>query len=385
MSEYQYYEFRALDRPLTQDQMDALRSLSSRAQITPGSFINVYNYGDFRGDPRELMEKYFDAFLYVANWGTHQLMFRVPKRLLGPESASPYCCDDILQCWSTGDRVILFFEWQDEAPDWVDGEDWLPSIVPIRADLMKGDLRCLYLGWLLAAQEAHLDDEETEPPVPPGLGELTASLKSFAEFFELDPDLITAAAEGTAAGPTHQVSKADIAKWVAGLPLKEKNAVLTTIIEGDDPHIGAELRQRALSEILGAIKETGPSRSSQGRTVAELMARAEIIAEERKKAEAKEQAREKAKRVREEAAARKKYLESLTGRESDLWAKIDERIAKKHHVAYNEAVSLLEDLRDLAVINSTEPEFSQRMNDLAREHETKTGLMKRFRTAKLLK
>ncbi len=51
MSEYQYFEFQAVDRPLTSKQMDELRRYSSRAQITPSSFVNVYNYGDFRGDP----------------------------------------------------------------------------------------------------------------------------------------------------------------------------------------------------------------------------------------------------------------------------------------------------------------------------------------------
>jgi hypothetical protein len=35
MSEYQYYEFQAVDRPLTGEQMTGLRSPSSRATITP--------------------------------------------------------------------------------------------------------------------------------------------------------------------------------------------------------------------------------------------------------------------------------------------------------------------------------------------------------------
>ena len=34
MSEYQYYEFLALDRPLTAEQRAELRSISSRAEIT---------------------------------------------------------------------------------------------------------------------------------------------------------------------------------------------------------------------------------------------------------------------------------------------------------------------------------------------------------------
>ena len=40
MSEYQYYEFQAIDRPLTQQQMAELRAVSTRARITATSFTN---------------------------------------------------------------------------------------------------------------------------------------------------------------------------------------------------------------------------------------------------------------------------------------------------------------------------------------------------------
>ena len=69
MSEYQYYEFRALDKRLTPEQQQRLRSLSSRAEISTTRFTNEYSYGDFRGDPGQLLEEYFDAYLYAANWG----------------------------------------------------------------------------------------------------------------------------------------------------------------------------------------------------------------------------------------------------------------------------------------------------------------------------
>ena len=92
MSEYQYYEFRS-DRPArsTEEQMAELRRLSTRAEITPTSFTNTYHWGDFKGDPRKLMHEYFDAFVYVANWGTHRLMFRIPGNLLDAETAPAYC------------------------------------------------------------------------------------------------------------------------------------------------------------------------------------------------------------------------------------------------------------------------------------------------------
>ena len=38
MSEYQYYEFLAIDRPLERSEIAELRSLSTRAEITPTRF-----------------------------------------------------------------------------------------------------------------------------------------------------------------------------------------------------------------------------------------------------------------------------------------------------------------------------------------------------------
>ena len=51
MSEYQYFEFQALDAPLTRAQMDVLRKFSSRARIAPASFVNEFHWGDFEGEP----------------------------------------------------------------------------------------------------------------------------------------------------------------------------------------------------------------------------------------------------------------------------------------------------------------------------------------------
>ena len=56
MSAYQYYEFLAIDRPLTDEQQARVRSLSTRARITATSFVNEYQWGDFRGRPDQLME-----------------------------------------------------------------------------------------------------------------------------------------------------------------------------------------------------------------------------------------------------------------------------------------------------------------------------------------
>ncbi len=52
MSEYQYYEFRAIDRLLTDRQMQELRAISTRAAISRTSFSNYYTFGDLKANPR---------------------------------------------------------------------------------------------------------------------------------------------------------------------------------------------------------------------------------------------------------------------------------------------------------------------------------------------
>jgi hypothetical protein len=190
MSEYQYYEFQAVDRPLTAKEMAELRSYSTRARITPTSFVNDYAWGNFKGNEDAWMEKYFDAFLYVANWGTHVLKLRLPVRLLDVATARPYCAGERALVREKGQKTILSFASEDEeGGEWIQGEEQLSSLISLRSDLARGDLRALYLGWLLCAQSGDLADDEVEPPVPAGLAQLSASLESLVEFLRVDTDL----------------------------------------------------------------------------------------------------------------------------------------------------------------------------------------------------
>jgi hypothetical protein len=70
--------------------MAELRADSTRARITPTSFVNDYSWGSFKGDEDAWMEKYFDAFLHLANWGTHVLKLCLPGCLLDAKTARMY-------------------------------------------------------------------------------------------------------------------------------------------------------------------------------------------------------------------------------------------------------------------------------------------------------
>ncbi len=131
MSEYQYYDFRAIDRALTKAEMAELRSVSTRAVITSTSFTNHYEWGDLKADPLKLLEKYFDTFLYVANWGTRELYLRLPLELADYKVLRAMFPGEAAQVRKSGNSVIVAFENQFEDDDWDDGTGWMGSLMSL--------------------------------------------------------------------------------------------------------------------------------------------------------------------------------------------------------------------------------------------------------------
>lgn len=377
MSEYQYYEFQAIDRALTERETATLRGFSSRATITPTRFVNNYSYGNFKGNASEWMAKYFDAFLYLANWGTREFMLRLPARVLSVETAQRYCAGDAASARAKGDQVVLEFRSEDEeGGEWIDEENGaLASLVPLRAELAGGDLRVLYLAWILSAQLGELDDGDMEPPCPQGLGRLTAPLEAFVEFMRVDRDLIdVAAAASTALAATDDAA---LERWVTALPEAEKTTLLVRMVGGAEAHLRAELLRRFRES---HAPEAPPAKA---RTVGELLKAAEGRAEERRRQKEEEAAREKVRRERGAAEARERHLAALAKREADAWRELDALIATKQPKRYDEAVALLGDLRDVCARGGRQVEAATRISRLREEHTKKPSLIKRFRKAGL--
>ncbi len=277
MSEYQCYEFVALDRPLTAKQQAELRAISTRAKISPTRFWNEYEWGDLKADPAKLVGRYFDAHLYFANWGTHRLMLRVPKTRVDAKALEPCFVGGHAACLSkVGDHVVLDLSSDTEEPEDDEEPCSLASLAPLRAELMRGDLRPAYLAWLLAAQAEDVDDDDAEPSVPAGLAELTAAQEAMVEFLRIDVDLVAAAARGSAA------TTADgepFRRWLVGLSTREKDAWLERAADEPDLALG--------SELLRAFQAGGRrARPGARRTAGELRALAETQRAEREDAEA---------------------------------------------------------------------------------------------------
>lgn len=380
MAEYQYYEFLAIDRPLDARQLAELRALSTRARISPSRFVNTYQWGDFRGDPRALMTQYFDAFLYTANWGARRLMLRLPSRLLDPSTARRYCHTDSASAWAAGKIVILDLSREDQDGSWEDeeyGEESLGSIIPARAELATGDLRLLYLAWLLSVESGELADDDAEPPIPPGMAALNAPLRSLADFLRLDEDLIAVAAEASEEQKDSSPSPQELKRWVAVLPARERDALLVRLVLGDDVHLRTELLRRSHGESTDGPQHREP------RTVAELRDAAAARRVERERLAAIERARKRARRERDAALARDKRLEELALHDEQAWGQVDASIATKKPAGYDSAVELLSDLRAVSERKGRPEAFAKRFAQLREQHLKKSSLLDRFDRAGL--
>jgi len=377
LSEYRYYEFLAIDRPLDVRAQQELRAVSSRARITSTRFVNTYEWGGLRADPRVLMASYFDAFLYLANWGTRQLIFRLPSSVLAPEVVTRYCATDSACAWAAGDSVIVSLTSEQEEGDWdEDAEGSLDSVVPVRAELAVGDRRLLYLAWLLSVDAGMLDQAELEPPVPAGLRELSGPLGAVVEFLRLDEDLLSAAAEASAPLTSIDPSAGDVRCWVARLPARDKEDLLVRLVSGD-VDVSREVVRRFRTE-------SNPVHEREGtRTAAELQDAALQARQRRERLAAERRAAEKAARARTQAAAREQHLTALAARQEQAWTEVDCAIETRQPANYDQAVTMLKDLRAISDREDRRDSFDQRLHDLQQRHARKVSLLERLERAGL--
>lgn len=265
MSEYQYYEFQAVDRKLTEDERKELRELSTRAEITDTSFTNEYHWGDFRGSPNEMMERYFDAHLHHTNFGDRDLMLRFPVDALSLAQAELYCVGESVTVRRHGDHVIISATVEVPEGDWDDcASESLDDLIELREDILDGDFRALYLLWLLCAQH-DLDDDDIEPPIPPGLNAPSPALNALAEFLCLDWDLYAAACEDSEP-LIDDIPRRGLIRRIASLAPDDRDDLLLRIALGD-PASADDLRGR-----LGL-----PALNAAGRSVFNLTVRASKI------------------------------------------------------------------------------------------------------------
>lgn len=334
MSEYQYIYFAAVDKPLSDKQLDYMRRQSTRAEVTRWQFTNEYHYGDFHGNSLEMMRRGYDVHLHYANYGVRKLMFRLPLGLtVSAKLFKAYATDYGVE-WKKDKRGkggVLSIQPECDAgfysEDYFDFDRMVTHLPKIREGLMAGDLRVLYLGWLAC----HWDEESIEPPVPAGLGKLPPELDELIDFYELDRDLLAAAYEQSSKLHGQSAREPNVEEWLANQSPETLRALMRRVLQDDAAAVRAE-SLAAMRDPSG--KATWPANNS-ARTLEELRVLARANADQRKKRELASEQRKLEKR-------RSKIRQVPSAAIADAEALIQSRSTDN----YFKAARLLAELRD---------------------------------------
>jgi hypothetical protein len=337
MSEYQYIAFRAIDSPVGEKNLEYMHRQSSRAEITPWSFENEYQYGDFRGNAVEMLRRGYDMHLHYANFGIRRLLIRLPHGLPDANAAKPYFAKDSLRFLKDkqghgGSLSVEPFHEPGDLDELWESDAILDRLVPLRAEILDGDLRPLYVAHLAVACDGEHDPEETrEAPVPAGLGALSDAQRGLAELYGLGDELIAAAAQESPPLSARVDPATQYAEWLRGQQETTKNAWLATLMADPSSAVRTEILAKYRTHRGAPSWPTARS----NRTIAQLQAAAAEIARDAQRKAAAIAARQRAKRLVDMATDPARTLRET-----------ERLVAQRTADAYRRVGELLADLRE---------------------------------------
>jgi hypothetical protein len=377
MSEYQIVKFQAIDRPLTDKQLEFMERQSSRAEFTKWEFKVEYRYSSFRGDVDGMLRNGYDIFLTYSNYGCREIRMRLPGGLPFAKNVwSKYISSEGLK-W-TADKsgkagILRLAPYLEDAYDEVwEFDEYLNAAAKLREMLIAGDLRALYMLWLCSAMYSGDGDEAvTEPPVPHGLGALPSQTAEVLAFFEADPLLVDAAAIGIPMFNARGSQSDSVKAWIATLADSRQNEIVQRLLSEDPIALKAEL----LVEIRDSQQAPSWPVEPPTRNLAQLLQTCESL---RKKEVEKQQKQAAANAKREAEKAEKQRQARIVEMKAapDSWLKKASKLVEERGTDnYREAASILADLREAVE--------GEQGNRIARKHAA--HLAQKYPTLNVLK
>jgi hypothetical protein len=132
--------------------------------------------------------------------------------------------------------------------------------------------------------------------------------------------------------------------------------------------VGAELMRRFRKQA------PAPAATLPLRTAGALRARAEVLAEQRREVLLAREAKERLRREREQTAARDRHLNTLAKRQAAAWRQVEALVITKRPGDYDEAVTLLQDLREIGERKGRPVEVTERIRALRELHRKEAEL-----------
>ncbi len=372
MSEYQYYEFVALDGPISDEGLQYAEGCSSRAEVSRLHWRNVYNFGDFRGSVEGLLQ-YYDAHFYIANWGSVRFALSFPEGVISQETVTQYVhgheqYENTLTAASNGVRTIVWWErHEDGGWGWTEGEGSMGRLSGIREELMRGDYRALFLGWLADFDPDEWCDPRDSavlvPPIPSGLDCLTPALQTLIEHFPVDPDALSVAAGRS---QDTRVKRTPISGVLDQLSVPDMKKLLVRVADGDGG--------RVMSELNRLTYPTVETPAGAAMTCVDFAAEAIEVRKARLEKEAKAAASERRRAV----AARKRHLEDVLKRAAAIWVELDSLMNEKKSSAYDNVAAQLAELREAYEQAGRSFDFQKKLSAFREAYSRRPAMMRRI-------
>ncbi len=373
MSEYQCYQWKKVGQSLSSEQRKEVSSLSSHISVTADSAEVTYNWGDFKHDPQVVLARYFDIFLYEANWGTQRVEYRFDPDTVDADQLVGFAIGDSLKIKKTEDGIFIeiWFEenWTDFSYSYYDQDDGnenlrLEAFESIYFQIQQGDYRGLFLLWLKVCE---LSPKEAKMvALPKGMAKLEEEHQILVDFVGLNQRLIKLAAEQSCPLPEKKNVGESLHIHLSKLPVDRKEDYVRRLISEDAHTVQSDLKRELRK--LGNVRLPNYL--------------GDVICYDDLANAAEHQAQLEAQRAKEEKERRRKeYLTELGQREDDLLNRVHELVSEKKPKSYDEAVLLLRGLEDLWGSRNDREHFLKAVESIANEFSRLTGFRDRLEAA----
>ncbi len=257
----------------------------------------------------------------------------------------------------------------------------MQSIIEVRRRLLGGELRVLYLLWLISMiddQEDLLDSKE--PPLPAGMVEVANDFQPFLEFFGLDPLLLSAAAEGSPDAPKTASQEEKVQQWVTSQDETAAKSLLHAFLTKDPAAVKAE----TMAKILSVKSNSDWPTVTVGRTCQVLLDRTAQLRKEQDEKEQKQRGAAQKRKAAKQARERQERMKLMVDDPQKWLRKVDRLVSERGTDNYEAAAKVLDELREALADKEGKRITHKHAAHLAKKYPTLNRLKSSLRKRGLL-
>jgi hypothetical protein len=359
MSYFESYLFQKRTGQLTQNQKNAVQSLSSRAEVSSTDAYFEYNYGSFSGDPLDILARYFDALrFYIPHYGG-RLAYRFDPRFVDVKKLQSFEVKNHITVSEIRDSIVIDInlcndgDYHETETEFYEKDNLFAKF---HDDTLNRDYRWLEILWCFAMNQQHHPDHSQS--IRPTLTHQKMSPRHhlLTDFFYESTDTINVIEQLTY---RTEVDDFDPDEWIDHISINDMRPIIKQLLF--DPHFAHQellTNLRKTSEEAGCPAELAPSITHQAIN--------DLIDIARKQREAAEQ-----KDIAQEA---EKFTRKVIRLETSLWDRAHTLIGEKKSASYQLAIQIMHGIKFAYLHEQQEEAFLERAKAIRCQYSRCTSL-----------